>query len=189
MFQALCSALVLVVVLGDLPSGPNPGDKLGEFKVLSFSGPNEGKEFEVLKATKDKPALIIFVNQMTRPALRLLRPIDDYVGKEEKLASHVVWLSEDKEKTEEFLKRAKNSLNLQMPISISLDGKDGPGAYGLNNQVAITILLAKDQKVVANFAFTDPNDTAAPKVLAAIAKLLGKEAPKEEKKQRKKERE
>jgi hypothetical protein len=41
--------------------------------------------------------------------------------------------------------------------------------------VAITILLAKDGKVTHNFAFVDPNDTDSPRVVAALAKLLGKE--------------
>lgn len=172
--------LVLPLLLatgGDLPSGLNPGDKLKEFKVLAFSGPKEGKEFEILKEVKDRPTLLIFVNGITRPALRLLRPIDDYVAKQEKLAAHIIWL-DDKEKAEEFLKRAQKSLNFQTPVSISLDGKDGPGAYGLNSMVILTILLAKDQKVTTNFAFSDPNDTAARKVIGAIAKLLGKDPPK-----------
>lgn len=166
--------LSLILFTGDdLPSGPNPGDMLQQFKVLGFSGAHEGKEFEVLKEVKSGPALLIFVNGITRPALKLLRPIDERIAKEDKLAAHIVWLG-NKEETEIYLKRAKNALGLQTPMSISLDGKDGPSAYGLNNMVKLTIILAKDGKVTANFAFNDPNDTAAPKVIAAIDKLLGK---------------
>lgn len=171
-------AIALIVAAGDdLPSGPNVGDKLKDFKVLGFSGPHEGKEFEVLKDAKDRPTLFIFVNGITRPALKFLRPVDEYVAKQDKLAAHIVWLGE-KDKAAEYLKRAKDSLALHTPVSITLDGKDGPGAYGLNDMVKVTIILAKDQKVVANFAFSDPNDTAAPKVIRAIAKALGKEPPK-----------
>lgn len=180
MFAFLLGAFTLLP-LADLPSGPNPGDKLQEFKVHAFSGPNEGKEFEVIKATKNGPTLLIFVHKITRPALQLLRPVDEYAAKEEKLAAHIVWLTGDKgdkDKTEEFLKRAKNSLNFQVPQSIALDGKDGPPAYGLNDQVALTVLVAKEGKVVNNFAFTDPNANDGPKVIAAIAKVLGREPPK-----------
>ncbi|MBI3410694.1 MAG: hypothetical protein HY040_20345, partial [Planctomycetes bacterium] len=133
--------------------------------------------FEVLKEKKTGPTLLIFVNGITRPTLKLLRPIDERIAKEDKLAAHIIWLG-DKEETETYLKRAKNSLGLQTQMSISLDGKDGPGAYGLNNMVKLTIILAKDAKVTANFAFTDPYDSAAPKVIAAIDKLLGKTPPK-----------
>ncbi|MFO0966392.1 MAG: hypothetical protein U0793_12520 [Gemmataceae bacterium] len=45
-------------------------------------------------------------------------------------------------------------------MSIALD-KDGPMTYGLNDRATITILLAKEGKVVANFAFADPNATNA----------------------------
>jgi hypothetical protein len=65
-------------------------------------------------------------------------------------------------------------LNLQTPICISLDGKDGPAAYGLNDKVTLTILLIKDAKVVNNFALSDPNETDARKILPALKKLAGK---------------
>ncbi|MCI0380233.1 MAG: hypothetical protein L0215_21825 [Gemmataceae bacterium] len=182
MFSATLLAWA-VLGSGDLPSGPNPGDKLQEFKAHGIFGDNEGKEFEVLKSTKDRPILLIFVHKITRPALQLLKPVDEYAAKEEKLAAHVIWLGE-KEKAEEFLKRAKNSLNLQLPVSIAAD-KEGPPAYGLNDQVTMTIVLAKDKKVTNNFAFVDPNATVAPKVIAAVAKLLGKEPPKAKEEEKK----
>jgi hypothetical protein len=176
------------------PSGPLVGDKLGEFKSHAFSGPDAGKEFKFIEKTKGGPTLLIFMhgssdNGITRPGLQFLRPVDKYAAENEKLAAHIIWVTGDKEKTEGFLKRAENSLNLQSPIGICLDGgKDGPGAYGLNDKVAITVLVAKDNKVVANFALSDPNGNDSRKVIVALAKVLGKEAPKEEKREEKKGR-
>lgn len=179
--------LVVVLVLGsanvraDEPvfSGPQPGEKLTSFKVLAFSGPQAGKEFEVLDQVKGAPTLLVFVHEITRPALQLLRPLDLYGTKlaGDGLATHFVWLTADKSKTEQFLNTARNSLNLKAPVSISLDGLEGPGNYGLNRKVALTILIAKDNKVVANFAIVQPNETDAPKVLAVVGKLLGKPGP------------
>jgi len=119
---------------------------------------------------------LIFVHKITRPALKFLRPVDKFVAEleEGKLHARIVWLSEDKDKAKEFLDRAKNSLNLETPIVISLDGKDGPGAYGLNDQVALTVLIAKGSKVEANFALIDPNANDAPKVIRALGKVTGK---------------
>lgn len=170
--MSLVASLLTVLFGGDVPSGPMVGDKLPEFKVLGFSGPSEGKEFELVKGAKDKPILVVVVHKITRPALQLMRPIDDFATKEEKLATQFVWLGE-KEKMEGYLKRAKGSLNIQSPMSIALD-KDGPMTYGLNDRATITILLAKEGKVVANFAFADPNATNARPVLQAIRKALGK---------------
>ena len=180
------------VAAGDLPSGPQVGDKLGDFKAHAFSGGDAGKEIKVVEKTKGAPTLIIFMHgqsetAITRPGLQFLRPVDKYAAGETKLATHIVWVSGDKDKTEGFLKRAENSLSLQSPVSICLDGgKDGPAAYGLNNMVQITVLVCKDNKVVNNFALTDPNGNDSRKVIVAVAKVLGKDPPKEEKKEEKK---
>jgi hypothetical protein len=160
-------------------SGPQPRERLTALKVLGFSGPHAGKEVELIGQIKGAPTVLVFVHEITRPAMQLLRPIDHYGVKlaAEGLATHFVWLTADKSNTEQFLNRAKNSLNLKSPVSISLDGLEGPGNYGLNRKVTLTIVVAKADKVVANFAIVQPNETDAPKVLASVAKLLGKPAP------------
>lgn len=161
-------------------SGPQPGEKLSPFKVLDFSGPDAGKEVELLGRLKGAPTLLIFVHEATRPGFQLMRPLDLYGSKLAKdgLATHFVWLAADKTEKEKWLNTAKTSLNLKSPLSISLDGIEGPGNFGLNRKVTLTILAAKDNKVVANFAIVQPNETDAPKVLEAMAKLMGKEPPK-----------
>jgi hypothetical protein len=192
---SLIVTMALAIGQDSFPSGPAVGDKLGEFKAHAFSGADAGKEFKLLEKAKGAPTLIIFMhaaaaeNGITRPGLQFLRPVDKYAAENDKLVAHIIWITGDKEKTEGFLKRAEKSLNLQSPVSICLDGgKDGPAAYGLNDKVSITVLIAKDKKVVANFALTDPNGSDSRKVIVAVAKVLGKDPPKEEKKQEKKGR-
>jgi hypothetical protein len=109
----------------------------------------------------------------------LLQPLSQYAGTLQKdgLETHYVWLTADKAKTEQYLKNAGKSLALQAPTAISEDGIEGPGNYGLNRKVAITVLVAKGDKVVANFAIVQPNETDAPKVAGAVAKLMGKTPP------------
>jgi hypothetical protein len=121
----------------------------------------------------------VFVHEITRPALQLMRPIDRYGVKlaEAGLATQFIWLSADRSKTEQFLSAAKNSLSLQSPVSISLDGAEGPGSYGLNRRVTLTVLLTKQGRVAANFALVQPNETDAPQLLAELAKLMGKQPP------------
>jgi hypothetical protein len=177
--------LTAVIGGGDsFPSGPAVGEKLGDFKAYAFSGGDAGKEFKFLDKTKGGPTLLIFMhapNEMgiTRPGLQFLKPVDKYAADNDKLATHIVWVSGDKEKTEAYLKRAEKSLDLRSPISISLEGgKDGPAAYVINDKVSITVLVANQGKVVANFALVDPNAKDSAKVIAAVAKVLGKEPEK-----------
>jgi hypothetical protein len=171
MLTFLMAALLFV---GDPASGPAVGDKLGDAKVKGVFEPIEGKEFNLLDRAKKEPTVIVFVHKITRPTFRLLKEIDQAAANEEKLNATFVWITDDIAKTEEFLNRAKGSLNFKMPVAISLDGNAGPNGYGLNDQVDVTIVLAKDAKVTKNFAFVGPNETAAPKVVAAIRELVGK---------------
>jgi hypothetical protein len=160
-------------------SGPQPGEKLTPFKVLGVFGPQAGKEFELAPPAKDGPAVIVFVHEMTRPANQCLRLVDLYADRlaRDGLHTHIVWLSADKTAAEMAITRIQGSVKYRSPIGISLDGAEGPGNYGLNRKVTLTVLVAKGNKVVANFAIVQPNETDAPKVLAAIAKVMGKQPP------------
>ena len=66
-------------------------------------------------------------------------------------------------------------------MSISLDGLEGPGRYGLNRNMDMTVLVAKDQQVVDNFAINGPNNNDAPEILAAIARTIDRPTPSLEK--------
>jgi hypothetical protein len=169
----LCTIILTALLVGSISSGPQVGDKLADFKAEGFSGPDAGKELKFLARSKGEPTLLVFVQKLTRPGFRLLRAIDTFAASQDRLKSSIVWVDE-KEKAEEYLKRAKNSLNFQSPVLIALDGKDGPPTYGLNDQAALTILVARDNRVVANFALSDPNETDARKVIAAVKKALEK---------------
>lgn len=160
-------------------SGPQPKEKITPFKVLCVQGPHAGKEIELVKDNNGEPTLLIFVHEITRPAFQLLRPVDLYASRLSKdgLATHIVWLTADKSETEKYLANARRSLNLKSPVVISLDGLEGPGNYGLNRKVTLTILLAKDNKVAANFAIVQPNETDAPKIIEELAKLMGDKKP------------
>jgi hypothetical protein len=186
MFSPLPLALSLTLI-GSIPaqsddpvySGPQPGEKLAPFKVLGFTGPQAGKQFDLIEQLGAAPTLLMFVHEVTRPAAQLMRPLDLYGSKlaADGFATHFVWLAADRSATEDRLRGIQGSLQFKSPISISLDGLEGPGSYGLNRKVALTILVAKDNKVVANFAITQPNETDAPKILEAMAKLVGKMPP------------
>lgn len=171
--MSLLLSLVLALS-GDPASGPQVGDSLKELKLLGHAGPQAGKEFELTADLKDNVSLIVFVHQLTRPGLKLLRPLDEFAAKETKLKTHYIWLNDDKEKMGEFLKRAENSLALRSPSSIGLDGKLGPDTYGLNDRVMMTVLITRGSRVVGNLALVDPNETDARRILEAAKKALEK---------------
>lgn len=163
-------------------SGPQVGEKLAPFKVRGVFDADAGKELDLVGAAAGKPLLLIFVHEANRPSIAMTRALMDYAKTRAKdgLAFGVVWLAnaDDFTAAEQFLNRARRALPEATPLGVSVDGKEGPGAYGLNRNVTLTVLVAKGDTVTANFALVQPSlATDAPKILEEVVKLVGGKAP------------
>lgn len=157
-------------------SGPQAGEKLASFKARGLTGDLAGKEFDLVETAKGKPLFIVFVHERTRPSLGMTRLLMTYALKRAKdgLTSGVVFLSDDATELETWVKRATAALPANVPLGIALDGGEGPGAYGLNRKVALTVLVASEGKVTANFALVQPSVQAdVPLVLKELVAALG----------------
>jgi hypothetical protein len=177
---ALIVALVVAPLLAeDKPaefSGPQAGEKLTPFATKVILGDEAGKEIDLIKAAAGKPVLIVFVHERNRPTVGLARLLGLYgaTKKEAGLTSGVVFLVADATETETWMNRASGALPSGVPVGISTDGQEGPGTYGLNRKVQMTILVGKEGKVTANFALVQPSVQAdAPKIAQAIVDVLG----------------
>ena len=184
--QACCLAIVLCISSEisqgeDLPvfSGPQPGEKLADFKVRGLFGELAGKEFNPLKEAGTRPTLLVFVHQLTRPGNSLTQALMRYAEQHPKeLYGSLIFLGDDLTALEGRLKRAQHALPKKAPVTISLAGKEGPGSYGLNRKVTLTIVFAKDHKVVSNVALISPSLQAdMVKILKPVAKVIGGQVP------------
>lgn len=160
-------------------SGPQPGEKLTSLKVVGVFDPVAGKEFDVLTAVGGKPCVLIFCHELTRPSVALMRAIGSYAASRSRdgLQTYLIRLHGDRTEAATRLKAARGALPDKVPVVISLDGAEGPGAYGLNRKMGLTILVARDNKVTANFALVQPSVTDAAKIGEAIVKVVGGKAP------------
>jgi hypothetical protein len=161
-------------------SGPQAGEKLTPFKMRSVAGERLGQEIDLVRDASGKPLVMFFVHEVTRPALGLARQVLQYSASLQPDAPQagLVLLSADATASEDWAKRASAALPRGVPVGVSLDGAEGPGAYGLNRKVAVTVLIAKENKVIANFALVQPSLAAdGPKIAAAIAAACGKPSP------------
>src|SRR5690606_21264698 len=94
------------------------------------------------------------------------------------LNSAIVWLDEDPTEAESTLKRVRHAMTPGIPVGISLDGKEGPGNYGLNRNVSLTILIGNEGRVTANFALVQPSVQAhLSRVFEQIVRIIGVKAP------------
>lgn len=157
-------------------SGPQVGERVAPFKTRSVLGENAGKEFDVVADADGKPLCIVFVHDVTRPSIGLTRLLMTYAQQRAGDGMHgaVVFLTADATATETWMKRARHALPKDVPVGISVDGGEGPGAYGLNRKATLTVLIAKENKVTANFPLVQPSVQAdGPKILKAMVEALG----------------
>lgn len=180
---AVIFSLLPNILLAQEPifSGPQPGEKLPLFEVRGVLGESAGKTLNFVKDADGKPIVLIFVHELSRPTIGFTRTLSAYTITRVKDGLHtgVTWLDDDASTAEATVKRVQHALTAQAPLGVSLDGREGPGSYGLNRNVALTIVIAKDHKVSANFALVQPSLQAdMPKVLEAIAKVVGGPVPK-----------
>lgn len=162
-------------------SGPQVGEKLPAFKVRGVFDDDAGKDIDFVKKAAGKPIVLVFVHDVNRPSIGMTRALTTYTASRAKDGLHtgVVWLSDDATQAENDLKRMRHALAKDAPVGISADGKEGPGGYGLNRNVTLTILVGKDGKVTANFALVQPSLQAdLPKVLKEVVKVAGGTVPK-----------
>jgi len=160
-------------------SGPQVGESLPALVATGVFDDLAGKPQDLIKQGEGKVAIIIFVHQFTRPSVQVLRGLSTYAEKNaEKVHGSIVFLTDDVPEMEATLARARRALPPKTMTTISPDGIEGPGSYGLNRKMTLTVLVAKDGKVIGNHAFVATTaQTDVLKVVNPIAKSIGQRPP------------
>ena len=157
-------------------SGPQPGEKLPGLKIKGVFGDRAETEFDPVQEAKGGPIALIFVHERTRPAFGLTNTVMRYAAtrKKDGLTSGVVFLTDDATATENWMKQVQKYFSKGVDFGLSLDGQEGPGSYGLNRNVTLTVLIGNENRVKSNFALVQPSQEAdGPKILKAIVDVLG----------------
>jgi hypothetical protein len=159
-------------------SGPQPGETTTPFRVLNVTPPSEGEERDPIRENAGAATALVFLHTIERSLVPLLRVVDQYgATQKQQLKTEVVFLHKDRLEGQQRIKAAAGSIRLQSRVGLSLEGAEGPGNYGLNKECMMTIVVAKDNKVTANFALTQPGIADAPKVIEALARVCGDNNP------------
>jgi hypothetical protein len=169
------SATVAITAIAKEVSGPQVGDPLPGFTIRGVLDDEAGKNIDLVRDAAGRPLVLYFVHERTRQSIALARQVLSEAAnhKAEGLESGLVFLTADVRATEDWMKIATQALPRGVPIGISTDGPTGPPAYNLNPKVTVTVIVAKGNRIVANFAFTQPNVADdAPLITAAISKVL-----------------
>ena len=158
----------------DLDSGPDRGKQVPVLKVFDVTGPNKGKEIDYAGERKGRLTIYIFIqaDKWDRPMARFLKRLDEAVQKEHEEAVVVaVWLTDNVDKTKEYLPLAQQSLQFQTTVLACFTGeKTGPNEWNVNADTHLTVVVANRAKVAATFAYRSLNETNVPDVGEALQK-------------------
>ncbi len=158
-------------------SGPQRGEKLPLFNVTGVRNELKGKKLSPVERAGEKPAVLIFQDNgvVGQKGIYLCSPVFQRFAEKSKAGLHVstTFLVDDPQATNLFEHDFMSEIPKLVEMGIAVDGRDGPGVYGLNRNVAMTIIVAKDGKVLHNFAFVQPMLYPDAHVLGAIAEAVG----------------
>ena len=162
-------------------SGPQVDEELPRFEFKSALGDSAGEKIDPVAIAQGKPLVLVFLHDVNRQSISMTRVLTQFTQSRLKdgLHSAVVLLDEDPTAAQETIKRIQHALTPKVPTGVSLDGSEGPGSYGLNRAVQLTILIAKENRVKANFALVQPSlQVDLPKIVQAIVAQIGGPEPK-----------
>jgi hypothetical protein len=159
--KLFAAAVAMVVVAGaavqaeEIKSGPQAGEKVpGPFTPLNVNGDMAGQKACLYCKHGSDPVVAVFARCADCECPKnLVKKLEKIVGENSKasLGAYVVYLSDDDE-TEGKLKKLIEEAKLKN-VTLSIDSPKGPEKYNLTKDADVTVLLYKDRKVVANYAF------------------------------------
>lgn len=159
-----------------IESGPAVDSALPELKADAATGDDAGRKVTFTTARKGKPTVYIFIraDKFDRPIARYLKALDKALvelGKD----THVVavWLTDDVDKTREYLPKVQQSIKLEATtFAFYAEDKVGPNAWAINDRAHVTTIVTDGAKVKARFAEQSLNETNVPEVVAALKPLV-----------------
>lgn len=157
-------------------SGPQSGEKLPPLTLTGIGGKFDGKVFDPIEIAKGKPQLLVLMDDsdVGGKTSYYLDRFAKQVAKnsEGALFTTLVLLGDDPAVMESRINQYRKYVGDQLTIGYSKLGRDGPGNYGLNRQVPVTMIIAKRGVVVHNFAFQNHVFQIDPFMAGAVAEAM-----------------
>lgn len=185
MRNLLISGLVVALmptvgVSEELKSGPQEGDRLGAFYVTKCAGASddgveEGENLCYRCRNSSKPQVLVFTRSTDPKVIDFVQQLDKAITKnaDSKLTGFVNVLGEDRDDaTSDAKKLAKKSKAKQVPFVVPNESENGPDNYGINPKAKVTIILASELGVKANYTVSNLKELKTKKIINDLKKIL-----------------
>lgn len=160
-------AMILTIAGGTV----HAADDVPTLEAIVCVGEGVGQKVDLVKSRGAKPTVYMFLQKehWDRPTARLLRELDLQI-REKVTDGGIVAVrltDEPVQGLQEHLPRVLQSIRLSMTTYAVWPGNAfGPMDWGLTRDDHVTIVSAKDGKVIGRHTFRSTNEGDAPKVLA-----------------------
>ena len=180
---ALAFALVGLVsftVAEDIKSGLKVGEDIGPFDVTKLAGAEKdgtaaGKQLCYRCKNGSRPQVMIFTRSSDEKVVALVKKLDASLAKnsEKQLRAFVNYMGENKEGAADAAKKLCATTKAEnVPFVVPNEFENGPADYGISSKAEVTVLIAKEGKVTANYAFAKAKDVDVDSVLSSVEKAV-----------------
>jgi hypothetical protein len=179
---------VLLTCFAYAESGPAAKADVPALKVDAVAGLVTGETKDFAAERKEKPTVYVFVqaDKFDRPIGRFLKVLDQELNGEDTAKQRggrprflkegrpdvqviAVWLTDDVDKSKDYLPKAQMSINLSQTVwSVYTGDKSGPTGWNIDVAASVTAVVADGAKVVKSFDYISVNDTVVPDVLKVL---------------------
>jgi hypothetical protein len=180
MKKHLLAGLTLAVFAGAafaadaIKSGPQVGQEVpGVFEPLNINnGEKSGQKNCLYCQFGQKASVMVFAREINPQVKALIKKLDACTTKNKEMCTCVIFCSDDKGLEKQLGTIAKDE-KLEGCI-LAIDNPAGPEKYNIAKDADVTVLVYKDRKVAANFAFKkgDMKDKDVEAITAEAAKLV-----------------
>ncbi|MGC3969476.1 MAG: hypothetical protein QM775_19575 [Pirellulales bacterium] len=142
-------------------------------ELLQAAGTYEALDASAAAMSKPIVYVIIPSSRWDRPVARFLKTLDDKLpGVSATAEVRAVWLSGDKNATQEYLPKVMQSLQLQRTNLGVFPDESGPEGWQPGNDAQAFVVVGHQGKNTAEFKFGSVNETDVESVTNAVAKAL-----------------
>lgn len=164
----------------DVKSGLSVGQEVGPFDVTKLAGAESdgqkiGQQLCYRCKNGARPQVMIFTRSSDEKVVAFVKKIDASLEKnsDKQLRAFVNYLGESKDAAADAAKKlASTTKATNVPFVVPNEFENGPEDYGLNSKAEVTVLVAKDGKVTANYAFAKGSQLDADKILKDVEKTV-----------------
>lgn len=138
-----------------LQSGLQVGDDVPQFYVRAVTGPLKGKSVCYVCRNGDRPVVMVLARQIDPELRKLLKELDDVVDSHRAVGLRCfgVFVGPDGRHLSPEIQTLSFDDKLDLPLTVAVAAAEGPTGQKLNPGAAVTVVLYRELKVVANFAY------------------------------------